>query len=341
MSETETKDPDMTDDELVERLYDIARMRAADGTWFGANGGTPEHTTEWLAAERITRLRSLSTTVDLGLTPEARANAIIMRDNDARRLYGVNYDKVGSLGKDIADTIREAVSEAIRSRGPSREGEKDLVQTAVQGNGSVIDPAWQLVPKEPTQAMLEAAVRRQGGWLTAYVAPRESGVPVDSDMSQEEADYLNRQSCEDAALDYRAMLSASPTPPEETCAPISYRWLLKEPVGAEDWHYGDWPTADAAKRFAWNAVGHRTERADFEAAFVIEPLYVSPPAPREVTLLKEENDRLKEALLPFAMARDDFHQGGDMVPVQITVLNGDIHNARAALSSTASGGENG
>jgi hypothetical protein len=101
---------------------------------------------------------------------------------------------------------------------------KDLVHSTVApaaSVGSVIDPAWQLVPKEPTQAMLEAAVRRQGGWLTAYVAPRESGVPVDSDMSQEDADDLNRQSCEDAALDYRAMLSASPTPPEPEWMPIN------------------------------------------------------------------------------------------------------------------------
>jgi hypothetical protein len=220
---------------------------------------------------------------------------------------------------------------------------KDLVHSTVApaaSVGSVIDPAWQLVPKEPTQAMLEAAVRRQGGWLTAYVAPRESGVPVDSDMSQEDADDLNRQSCEDAALDYRAMLSASPTPPEETCAPISYRWLLKEPVGAEDWHYGDWPTADAAKRFAWNAVGHRTERADFEAAFVIEPLYVSPPAPR--ALLKEavETSYATMTALRGLLSSTPAMQSRDFIGMGIK-LNDAIDKARAALSSTASGGENG
>jgi hypothetical protein len=274
MSETETKDPDMTDDELVERLYDIARMRAADGTWFGANGGTPEHTTEWLAAERITRLRSLSTTADV----EALREII----NECREWFSDRQDADQPQGAPTPipnDEMRmlqyiDLALAAIRSRGPSREGEKDLVQTAVQGNGSVIDPAWQLVPKEPT------------------------------------------------------------------CAPISYRWLLKEPVGAEDWHYGDWPTADAAKRFAWNAVGHRTERADFEAAFVIEPLYVSPPAPR--ALLKEavETSYATMTALRGLLSSTPAMQSRDFIGMGIK-LNDAIDKARAALSSTASGGENG
>jgi hypothetical protein len=189
-------------------------------------------------------------------------------------------EQIDEMKRDVVLTAEAAgnitarrIARAIRSRGPSREGEAGTVKNHLTV-GSVIDPAWQLVPKEPT------------------------------------------------------------------CAPISYRWLLKEPVGAEDWHYGDWPTADAAKRFAWNAVGHRTERADFEAAFVIEPLYVSPPAPR--ALLKEavETSYATMTALRGLLSSTPAMQSRDFIGMGIK-LNDAIDKARAALSSTASGGENG
>ena len=91
----------------------------------------------------------------------------------------------------------------------------------------VVD-GWKLVPVEPTREMCEAAVRRGGGWADSYIAPRESGVPLDCDISQEDADEINRLSCTEAALDYAAMLSASPPVSVPQSEPDELSRLRKE-----------------------------------------------------------------------------------------------------------------
>jgi hypothetical protein len=309
MSETETKDPDMTDDELVERLYDIARMRAADGTWFGANGGTPEHTTEWLAAERITRLRSLSTTVDV--EGEREACARIAEDDDGH---------ITHYGEDrntrVSQETGRAIAAAIRSRGPSREGEKDLVQTAVQGNGSVIDPAWQLVPKEPTQEMMEAGV------VTAMnVNSTTIGLPWTSLIS-----LMMRAG-------FKSMLSASPTPPEPLTADFTKTLPGHVP---DDASYEQ--IESALDRIDAPSVGEYGQWLKLHERIAA----LSPPAPREVTRLKEALQEILTANIADSGDPDEFPTDdgpvalyGDGTGSNLTFAL--IRKARAALSS---GGEN-
>ena len=65
-----------------------------------------------------------------------------------------------------------------------------------------------LVPVEPTAEMLRAGMDDLGWWVEPYEAPRESGVPIDSDMSAEDAAVINAQQIEVVASCYRAMLAA-------------------------------------------------------------------------------------------------------------------------------------
>lgn len=66
-----------------------------------------------------------------------------------------------------------------------------------------------LVPVEPTAEMLRAGMDDLGWWVEPYEAPRESGVPIDSDMSAEDAAVINAQQIEVVASCYRAMLAAA------------------------------------------------------------------------------------------------------------------------------------
>lgn len=102
-----------------------------------------------------------------------------------------------------------------------------------------------LVPREPTGDMLKAGMDDLGWWCEPYEAPRESGVPVDTDMSAEEATRINSMQIEVVASAFRAMLSAAPSPP------------IGEPVA--------WVTADilAALKRGESAVPGWKRSADF------------------------------------------------------------------------------
>jgi hypothetical protein len=126
---------------------------------------------------------------------------------------------------------------------------KDLVQTAAEpaaSVGSVIDPAWQLVPKEPTYEMELAGEK----YLANLEAQR---IMAGADLGSE--DY------EPNAKDvYGAMLSASPTPPETQWQPIETApkdcvavfWLERADGVQEDWT----PSQGYAlcKKGGWTAV---------------------------------------------------------------------------------------
>lgn len=69
-----------------------------------------------------------------------------------------------------------------------------------------------LVPREPTAAMLEAALDESGWRVEPYTAPRESGVAIDSDMSEADAKEINEAGRAAHRDTYRAMLAAAPPP---------------------------------------------------------------------------------------------------------------------------------
>jgi hypothetical protein len=74
-----------------------------------------------------------------------------------------------------------------------------------------VPDGWKLVPIEPTQEMLEAAFDESGWRVEPYTAPRESGVAIDSDMSEADAAEINEAGRQAHADTYRTMLAAAPT----------------------------------------------------------------------------------------------------------------------------------
>jgi len=75
---------------------------------------------------------------------------------------------------------------------------------------------WQMVPKQPTKAMVEAALDEAGWRVSAYTAPRESGVPVDSDLSEKDAEDINNAGRGALSEIYQAMLLAAAASEERT-----------------------------------------------------------------------------------------------------------------------------
>lgn len=71
---------------------------------------------------------------------------------------------------------------------------------------------WVALPAQATDAMAEAAVRAAGGWVEPYTAPRESGVLVESDISQADADRFNAETMAEFKTAYVQLLAAAPKP---------------------------------------------------------------------------------------------------------------------------------
>jgi hypothetical protein len=207
------------------------------------------------------------------------------------------------------------------------------------GRYTVIDPAWQLVPKEPTFEMIKAGVQHE---LMGDMAGR-----------------------------YKAMLSASPTPPEETwfsmdSAPHETAVLLYSPPvdGLHDakievgWASGGnvvklpGTMGSHSNRWWHGSATHwmplppspddRTNDTVAQSESLKQPAALSPSAPREVTLLKEavETSYATMTALRGLLSSTPAMQSRDFIGMGIK-LNDAIDKARAALSSTASGGENG
>lgn len=75
-----------------------------------------------------------------------------------------------------------------------------------------IPMGWKLVPIEPTEAMLEAALDVSGMRVAPYEAPRESGVPTECGLSDQDAMEINEAGKASHSDVYGAMLAAAPHP---------------------------------------------------------------------------------------------------------------------------------
>ena len=62
--------------------------------------------------------------------------------------------------------------------------------------------------RDPSPEILEAMVRASGGWVEPYKAPRESGVPVECDISDEDAAFINGEAMKTASKEFNAALDA-------------------------------------------------------------------------------------------------------------------------------------
>ena len=65
--------------------------------------------------------------------------------------------------------------------------------------------------READDAMTEAALDEAGWRAEPYVAPREGGVPVGQDLTEDEAAYINNQGKTAMADSFRAMIDAALT----------------------------------------------------------------------------------------------------------------------------------
>ncbi len=68
-------------------------------------------------------------------------------------------------------------------------------------------PNHVLVPREPTEEMLEAALDATGDRILPFAAERECGVPVECDISEEDALIINEGTKAAFAEIYRAMIA--------------------------------------------------------------------------------------------------------------------------------------
>jgi hypothetical protein len=82
-------------------------------------------------------------------------------------------------------------------------------------------------PREPTEAMQDAALDEAGWRVEPYTAPRESGVAIESDISADDAASINAECRESLADIWRAMWDAAPPSPAlhaptvEACAIVA------------------------------------------------------------------------------------------------------------------------
>ncbi len=90
--------------------------------------------------------------------------------------------------------------------------DSDLLETAVEIAKSLralstLPSTHVVVPVEPTEAMLEAALDATGERILPFEAERESGVPVECDISEEDALAINEGTKAAFAAIYRAMIA--------------------------------------------------------------------------------------------------------------------------------------
>jgi hypothetical protein len=118
------------------------------------------------------------------------------------------------------------------------------------------------MPAEADDAMLEAALDESGARCHEHIAPRESGVPIDSDMTEEEANYINGKVKASYADMYAAMYAVAPAPP---ASPTAWRYRYRYETGnVSRWTY----TQRQVDPF---------EMSEGYAAVEVEPLYVAAP----------------------------------------------------------------
>jgi len=118
-----------------------------------------------------------------------------------------------------------------------------------------------VVPLTPTAEMLRAGMDDLGWWVEPYTAPRESGVPVDNDMSPADAASINATQMAVIEGLYSAMLAAAPALPsfEPQGAQEAVAWRY----AVDDVEFDFTEDPKAAERYASNGIP-------------VDPLYASP-----------------------------------------------------------------
>lgn len=116
-------------DDVIARLRDIAANRSEDGTWYAANGGTQEATTEWIAADLLERLRSQVGAPRFTLVDE-------LRDEVANIVGQVGTDGLpGPRDLDVALDAIEAAIQAHLSAAP----QPPVSQSVPKGSRALAD----------------------------------------------------------------------------------------------------------------------------------------------------------------------------------------------------------
>jgi hypothetical protein len=88
---------------------------------------------------------------------------------------------------------------------------KRWAQTAIAAHlAALSEQGMFVVPAEATEAMLEAAMDITGTRVAPFVAERESGVPVECDISDEDAASINEATHAAHADIWATMIAASP-----------------------------------------------------------------------------------------------------------------------------------
>jgi hypothetical protein len=110
---------------------------------------------------------------------------------------------------ELAEIIRRA--HAIGERKENQVGIEnyprewqDMIVAALEAFGDAQAPVI-------TDEMLNAHIKALGDWAEAFTAERESGVPVDCDISQEDADFFNEEERKRLRIGYEAALAVTST----------------------------------------------------------------------------------------------------------------------------------
>lgn len=109
-----------------------------------------------------------------------------------------------NIPPDVIETMAAGIGQTYADHSENAAHEAARAALSV-----LADNGWVVVPKEPTEAMLKAAAHELGWVVEPYKAPRESGVAVDGDMSQEDADRINKDFMETLRGQYQVMLAAA------------------------------------------------------------------------------------------------------------------------------------
>lgn len=224
---TTPEDQAATIAELRERLREAEEAIQPPETWFG-DGLTValEHgytETQYRAAKAIEyRIfgfyewknqgdRAASMMVQICHALKEATEAAEARANAAERALVESDARVAALRKALTEMQADYCDQMCRrwQAGHMHECEEATRVLSLPAPSPSKVAALVLVPVEPTDAMLRAACEAAGWWAKPYTAPRECGVPIECDMSQEDADLINKDGMEAMRKQYKAMLAAA------------------------------------------------------------------------------------------------------------------------------------
>lgn len=163
---------------------------------------------------------------DLHLNPEtAQQMDLRLNDWDQRHWKDGNMTDIQIDEKLIEELARGACVYQVRpcpgkpcgcciQRAKEIIERSPLLRSALSQSVPAIPAGWRIVPEEPTEAMLEAALDISGQRIAPYKAQTECGIPIEDDMTEEDAAKLNEEFKAAHSDVYGAMLSAVPSLPK-------------------------------------------------------------------------------------------------------------------------------